>query len=301
MNEKQRHIALKFLQKVLPADEYEKIQKLKINDLGFGYDQFGMEKESAALAYFFVRLAYKYWFRVQSEGHENIPRTGRALIVPNHSGVLPLDAAMIGVDLVMKLDTPRNMRAVVDNFMGFTPFLNTLVYRAGQVVGSRRNFEDLLKDEEMIAVFPEGAKGTGKLYSQRYKLLKFNVGFIELSLKHRAPIIPTMSIGGEEQYPMLFNFKPIARLISFPYFPLTPFFPWLGPIGAIPLPVRYHIRYGKPIKFYEEYRPETLKDPETVRMLADKVHEIVQGMVNQGLKERKSIFGFKEDVKSGEK
>ncbi|MFA6033149.1 MAG: lysophospholipid acyltransferase family protein [Myxococcota bacterium] len=296
MNAHQRDLALKLVREMLPPEEFDKIQNhININDVGFGYDQFGMEKESAILAYALTRYAYKYWFRVQSTGHENVPLSGRTLIVPNHSGVLPLDAVMIGIDLVYKLDKPRNMRAVVDNFMGFTPFLNTMMYRVGQVVGARRNFEDLLKKEEMVAVFPEGAKGTGKLFSHRYNLLKFNVGFIELSIKYKTPIVPTAVIGGEEQYPMIYNFKPLARLTGFPYFPVTPFLPWLGLLGAIPLPVKYHIRYGEPIRFFEDYGPEVLNDPETVRMLADKVQIIVQDMVNGGLAERRSIFGFGEE------
>lgn len=295
MNEKQRKKALKLAKMLMPPDEFEKVMSIEINDIGFGYDQFGMEFESAVLAVALTRYIYKYWFRVSSQGHENIPMTGRALITPNHSGVLPIDAAMIGVDLVWNLERPRVMRAMVDNFMGFLPFMNTIFYRIGQVVGARRNFRDLLENDEIVAVFPEGAKGTGKLFSQRYNLLKFNVGFIELSLTYKAPIIPTAVIGAEEQSPMIFNIKPIARMLQFPYFPITPLFPALGPLGMIPLPTKYHIYYGKPLYFFEEYPPETAKDPETVRMLADKVQLTVQEMVNKGLEARKSVFGFGEE------
>jgi 1-acyl-sn-glycerol-3-phosphate acyltransferase len=141
-------------------------------------------------------------------------------------------------------------------------------------------------------VFPEGAKGTGKLYSHRYRLLPFNVGFIELSLTYKAPIVPVAVIGGEEQAPMLYDIRPIARALRFPYFPVTPFFPLLGPLGAVPLPVKYHIYYGTPLHFHKEYPREAANDPETVRMLADKVQMIIQGMTDDGLKKRDGVFGL---------
>lgn len=295
MNIAQRKAALLVAKQLLSTEEYQKIESIKINDLGFGYDLFGMEKESVILAYSLVRYIYKYYFRVESTGHAHIPLEGRCLITPNHSGVLPLDAVMIGIDLIENLETPRAMRAMVDNFMGFLPFVNTFMYRVGQVVGARRNFEDLLKNEEIVTVFPEGAKGTGKLYSHRYKLLTFNVGFIELALTHQVPIVPAAVIGGEEQFPMFYNIKSIARMLGFPYFPLTPFFPFLGPIGALPLPTKYHIYYSEPLHFYKDYPPETVDDSETVSMLAHKVQIIVQEMIDRGLEDRKSVFGFGEE------
>jgi 1-acyl-sn-glycerol-3-phosphate acyltransferase len=300
MNSAQRRAALELAEKLLPPAELERLGALSIHDVGFGYDQFGVEKESAILGYVVARWIYKHWLRVESQGHENIPMDGRALITPNHSGVLPIDGGMIWADLLMKMEPPRLMRSMVDNFMGFLPFVNTMMYRTGQVVGARRNFQDLLKNEEIVTVFPEGAKGTGKPYRQRYQLLRFNVGFVELSLTHRAPIVPTAVIGGEEQSPMLYDIKPLARLLGFPYFPITPFFPWLGPLGIAPMPVKYHIYYGEPIRFYEDYPPETVDDIETTRMLASKVQLIVQDMVNEGLAQRKSVFGFDEDDEEGE-
>jgi len=295
MNKRQRESALALARKILPPEEFERAMAIEINDLGFGYDQFGMEKETAVLAFAFASYVYKYWFRVSSYGHENIPVKGTGLIVPNHSGVIPIDAAMVGMDIAMKLDKPRVMRAVVDNFMGFLPFLNIFFYRVGQVVGARRNFHDLLRTGELCAVFPEGTRGIGKHFSQRYNLVKFNVGFVELSLTYKAPIIPTAIIGAEEQAPMLGDLKPIARMFGFPYFPITPTFPFLGPLGFLPLPTKYTIYYGEPIEYYKEYGPETLEDPETIRMLADKTQLTVQDMINHGLEERTSVFGFEEE------
>jgi len=292
MNKRQREAALKLARKLLPPNEFDRAMSMHINDLGFGYDQFGMEKESAILALTALRYIYKYWFRVDSVGHENIPLEGAGLIVPNHSGVLPIDAAMVAADVALKLPRPRVMRAMVDNFAGFLPWMNVIFYRTGQVVGARRNFRDLLSAGDLCGVWPEGTRGIGKPFSQRYNLVKFNVGFIEMSLTFRAPIVPTAIIGAEEQMPLLGDIKPLARLLRFPYFPITPTFPLLGPLGILPLPTQYHIYYGEPIRYFEEYGPETVDDPETVRMLADKVQLIVQDMVNKGLANRTSIFGF---------
>lgn len=295
MNEWQREKALAMARKLMPPEEFSRIMSIDINDIGFGYDQFGMEKETTVLTFAFARYIYKYWFRVDSEGHANIPLKKSGLIAANHSGVIPIDAAMIGIDIAMKLEQPRIMRAVVDNFMGFLPWINVLFYRVGQVVGARRNFKDLLENEELVVVFPEGTRGIGKPFDDRYNLVKFNVGFIELSLLHKTPIIPTAIIGAEEQAPMLGNIKSLARLFNFPYFPITPTFPWLGPLGFVPFPTKYHVYYGDPIEFHKEYGPETVDDPETIRMLADKVQLVIQDMVNRGLEKRTSVFALGEE------
>jgi 1-acyl-sn-glycerol-3-phosphate acyltransferase len=291
MRRKSRERARWLCQKLAPED-YARFCDLKINDLGFGYDPFGLEIESAMLAYSLAQYMYKYWFRVESFGVEHIPEEGPALVIPNHSGVLPIDGFMIAIDIAKNMRKPRIMRAAVDNFAGFLPFINTLFYRCGQLVGARRNFEELLRRGELVAIFPEGAKGTGKSYKQRYKLRPFNVGFMELSLLFKAPIVPTAVIGAEEQYPYMINVKPLAKALRFPYFPVTPFFPLLGPIGMLPLPTKYYIYYGEPFHFYREYPPETVHNPDTIRMLVGKVQGRVEEMIEEGLRRRKGIFGF---------
>lgn len=291
MNISQRRRAVALAQKVLPAKEFAKFESITVRDLGFGFDAFGMEKETALLGYAVGYWLYKYYFRVESRGQEHIP-PGRALVTPNHSGVLPIDGGLIWVDLVHRLRPPRLARAVVDNFLGDLPYVSTFFYRAGQIVGARRNFEDLLRANELVIVFPEGAKGTGKFFWQRYRLLEFHVGFVELALRFGAPIVPTAVIGGEEQAPMFFDIKPIARLLGFPYFPVTPFFPHLGVLGGLPLPVKYDITYGPALDFSTQYGPDAVNDPEVVRMLADRVRLTVQGMVDDALARRRSVFGF---------
>ena len=291
MNAKQRQWAWRLAEKMLPPDAVERLRSLPIRDLGFGYDAYGYEKESAVLGYCFGHTLYRYYFRAESRGHERVPSEGPAILAGNHSGVIPMDAAMVWMDLITRPQKPILLRAVVDNFSGFLPFLGTIFWRCGQVVGARRNFEDLLTDKEIIGVFPEGTKGVGKPFRLRYQLQNFNVGFVELSLLFKAPIVPMAIVGPEEQAPMLFNLKPLARFFNFPYFPVTPFFPVLGPLGMLPMPVKYFIEYGEPLHFYRDYGPEIIEErPDKVRQLADQVRLAVQDRVDRMVEERTGVF-----------
>lgn len=292
MNERQRKLVIKIAERILPKDERERLLSLRkqLKDEGFGYDKFGFEAESALAYYLFFNLLYKYWFRVTSEGHKNIPPKGRAMLVINHSGMIPIDFIMIAIDIMKHANPPRIARGIVDHFAGALPYINLFIHRGGSAIGSRENMEELLKDDQLIGVFPEGTKGIGKPFSQRYKLVRFNVGFVELAIKWQVPIVPVAVIGAEEQHPQIGKIKFLGRFLGFPYIPVTPTFPWLGLLGLIPLPSRYYIYYGKPIKFYKRYSPDSAQDLELIRRLADHVQKIVQEMINQGLKKRKSIF-----------
>ncbi len=290
MNRNQREFVERIARQVLGDEKFEELRQIPFQDLGFGYDQFGMERESSLAAYLVARILYERYFRVESRGNENVPKTGRAILAANHSGTIPIDGMMIGVDLLEKGVPPRAMRAVFENFVPKVPFVGLFFTRAGQVVGHRRNFEELLKAGEFVVVFPEGAKGTGKLFRDRYKLVRFNVGFMELSLLHQAPLIPCAVIGGEEQMPILFKSKALAKLFDIPYVPITPTFPLLGPLGLLPYPTKYYIQYGEPLHYYKEYGPDAVKHPDLIRRLADEYQEIVQQMINDGLKQRESIF-----------
>lgn len=280
----------KLARRFLPSHEYDRILRIGCDDRGWGYDPFGMDRNAVALTYALTKFLYGKWFRTLSFGHEHVPRNGRAILVGNHSGVVPIDGGLVALDLLHRLDPPRLMRAVVDNFAARFPYINIWFSRVGQVIGTRKNFQELLQHEELVMVFPEGAKGPGKPFWKRYQLLKFNVGFMELSLQHKAPLIPVALVGGEEQIPMLGNLKPLARALGMPYFPITPFFPHFGPLGLFPLPVRYRIYYGEPFKFYEEVGEDALRNPqkvqECVKIVRDKIHDMIQ----TGLKERKGIF-----------
>jgi 1-acyl-sn-glycerol-3-phosphate acyltransferase len=292
MDQRTRRKVWKLAERLLPPEEVERARGLPFCDLGYGYDLFGMERESAVLSYLFLRLLHKHWFRVESIGIHHVPTEGPALVVPNHSGILPLDAAMLATDVFVKLEKPRIVRTVVDFFASALPFVNVFLSRAGQVIGHPKNFESLLRAGELVGVFPEGARGTGKPFSERYRLRRFNVGFVELALRHRVPILPVAIIGAEEQAPMLMNLSPVARLLGFPYFPITPTFPFLGPLGIMALPSKYCIYYDEPFRFFEEYPPEAADDAHTVRILADKVQVRIQEMIDAGLERRTSVFGL---------
>lgn len=265
-------------------------EKLKIEDMGFGYDSFGAERETILLTYAASRLLYRYYFRVESHGHEYIPRTGSAVFTANHAGMLPYDAAMAEVDLIEKMDPPRLLRAVVDRFVANIPMLNVLISRTGNVIGCRRNVEELLQAGELVLVFPEGAAAIGKPFTERYRLQPFRVGFIELALRHKVPVIPTAFIGSEEQAPVLLRLEGIGRKIGIPFIPVTPTFPLLGPLGAIPLPARYYIYYGEPIHLYREYPPQAADDPRKLEELAERVRGAVARLIDRGLRHRDGIF-----------
>jgi len=291
MRQKSRRRVRQILKTLAPQD-HQRLNQIEIHNLGFGYDAFGLELESVMLAFGLGQFFYKYWFRVESDGIEHVPGAGPVILAANHSGGIPIDGFMIAIDLLKKLGTPRIMRSVLYNSAGFIPFVNTFFGRCGQVTGARRSIEELLTREELVAVFPEGARGPWKGFRDRYKIRPFHVGFVELSLRFGTPIVPTAVIGAEEQYPFLTNVKPLAGALGLPYFPVTPFFPLLGPLGMLPMPAKYHIYYDEPFHFYRKYPPETAHDPRTVRELAGQVQARVERLIREGLARRKGVFGF---------
>lgn len=279
---------------LITEDDRRRFRRVRINDLGFGYDPFGLNVESALRAYTVMKPVYHDYFRVESEGHRHIPPDGRCILVSNHSGGIPIDGSMIAMDLMTKLDPPRLMRAVVDRFVANLPFVNIFFSRVGQIVGIRRNFELLLEGEEMVLVFPEGTPGIVKPWAQRYQLRNFNVGFMELHLVHRAPIIPVAVVGAEEQFPILTASEKLGRPLGVTHVPVTLNIPFLtalmGPLGALPFPTKYRIQFGEPIEYYKEFGEDTIRNPVMVRTLAEEVRGRVQSMIRAGLRRREAVF-----------
>lgn len=271
-------------EKILSPEEVARLEKIRLDDLGFGYDKFGANREVLLNTYSVVKAFYDKYFRVESFGHENIPKHGRGILAANHSGTLPLDGMMIAIDCVTRLDPPRLCRAVVDRFAASLPFVGTFLARCGQVIGTRRNFKELLENEEMVVVFPEGAKALGKHYSKRYKLYPFNMGFVELSLTYKAPIVPVAVVGAEEQMPVIADIKPLANALGFPYVPVTP------TILPIPFPTHYRIYYGEALHYYSQFAEDTVQNPDMVRELARDVQDRVQSLIDRGLAERTGVF-----------
>lgn len=256
----------------------------------YAVDEFGLDPEFRQAVMPFFNFMYDSWWRVTMHGVENVPTSGRALLVSNHSGVLPWDGAMIFTGLEKTMKPPRLARALVANWFPTLPFLSIFLTKTGQVMASHQNGERLLESDELVVVFPEGYKGVGKLYRDRYNLARFGRGgFIRMALKTGAPIIPVAVTGAEETYPMVYNAKWLAKMIGFPYFPVTLTFPWLGLLGFIPLPSKWHIDIGEPIVL-PDVDERAMANPVTVARLTEQVRSTIQGMLYARLRERTTIF-----------
>jgi 1-acyl-sn-glycerol-3-phosphate acyltransferase len=248
------------------------------------YDRFGYSPEAMKSTFVVLRTLYQFYFRVRSEGHENIPDEGPAVLAGNHGGLLPFDAAMAVIDAALHTDPPRLVRTVVDRWAGSLPWVNLFYARVGQVIGTRENFDKLLREGQLLLVFPEGIEGMRKTIAHRYRLQEFRVGFIEHALRSRAPIVPVAFIGSDDQSPILFDIKPLARKLGIPVAPITPTFPWLGPLGILPYPVSYRIVYGEPLRYHERFGPEGADDSRLVRYLANQVRRAVQLLIDRNRK-----------------
>lgn len=255
-------------------------------------DDFGFDPElTDRVLMNLLRPLYRNWFRVQTDGLENVPDTGGALVVANHSGTIALDSMMTQVALLDDHPARRHLRMLGANLVFQTPFLGELARKAGHTLACNPDAERLLNDNQIVGVWPEGFKGVGKPFSERYKLQRFGRGgFVAAALRTRTPIIPTAIIGAEETYPMIANVKPLARLLGLPYFPITPTFPLLGPLGIVPLPSKWMIRFGEPIHT-ESYPEGAAEDPMLVFNLTDQVREQIQSMIYDLLVKRTSVFG----------
>ena len=248
------------------------------------YDRFGYSPEAMKTAFPLFHALYRLYFRVRSEGHEHIPGEGPVVLAGNHGGLLPFDAAMAIIDVALHTDPPRLVRAIVDRWAGSLPWINIFYARVGQVVGTRENFAKLLDDGQLLLVFPEGIDGMRKTIAHRYRLQQFRVGFIEHALRTRTPIVPVAFIGSDDQSPILFDLKPLARRLGVPVVPITPTFPLLGPLGLLPYPVSYRIVYGEPLRYYERFGPEAADDSRLVRYLANQVRRTVQLLIDRNRK-----------------
>ncbi|WP_338677420.1 lysophospholipid acyltransferase family protein [Streptomyces sp. SCSIO 30461] len=254
-------------------------------------DEFGYDKElTDQVLMSLVRPLYEKYFRVEVKGIENIPSDGGALVVANHSGTLPLDGLMMQVAVHDNHPAGRHLRLLAADLVFMLPVINELARKAGHTLACTEDAERLLRQGEVVGVMPEGFKGIGKPFSERYKLQRFGRGgFVSTALRAGVPIVPCSIVGAEEIYPMIGNAKTLARLLGFPYFPLTPTFPWLGPLGAVPLPTKWTIQFGEPIET-DGYPPEAAEDPMLMFNLTDQVREQIQHTLYKLLVQRRSVF-----------
>ncbi|WP_420807835.1 lysophospholipid acyltransferase family protein [Amycolatopsis antarctica] len=254
-------------------------------------DEFGFDAElTDTLILPPLRLLYEKWFRVSTYGVENLPLDGGALLVCNHSGTVPLDSIMTAIAVHDEHPRNRHLRMLGADLVFQLPLVGSLARKSGQTLACNPDAERLLSSGELVGVWPEGFKGIGKPFSSRYKLQRFGRGgFVSAALRAGVPIIPCSIVGAEEIYPKIADIKPLARLLGLPYFPVTPFFPLLGPLGGIPLPTKWHIEFGEPIGT-DDLEPGAEDDPMLVFNLTDQVREAVQQGLYRRLSARNGIF-----------
>lgn len=244
-------------------------------------DPFGLDVSVVERALPILLALYRFWFRVQSEGHQHLPRRGGAILVANHGGLLPFDGAMAAVDTLLHSDPPRLLRPLVARFVRDLPLVRDFYAGTGPVIGTRDNFRQLLERRELVLVFPEGVAGIKKTMPDRYRLQHFHPGFVEEAVRHRVPVIPMAIIGPDDQAPILYDLKTIARWLRLPAFPITPTFPWLGPLGLLPYPVRYRIVYGEPLALHEQAPREAADDRPRMEEMAARVRLTIQHLVDR--------------------
>lgn len=249
------------------------------HDEGYGYDLFGMQPRAVRRMLRWIEPVYTRYFRVRAHGVANIPATGPAILVANHSGSLPIDGLMLWADVVRR--TGRVPRLVGDHFIPQLPIISTLFARGGVVTGTRTNVRRLLERGELIAIFPEGTTGIAKPFRDRYHLQEWRVGHAELALRYRAPIVPVAIVGAEESWPMALKIRGF-HAFGAPYLPV--------PATPVPMPVHYHIWYGEPIDLAARFGPEHADDPDIAAEAASVVQTAVQLLVERGLEERRGVY-----------
>ncbi|MBL8719047.1 MAG: acyltransferase family protein [Myxococcales bacterium] len=276
---------------VLSTDYYlRQWGRLGLRNRSEEVDEFGLDPVYEARFRPFFDLLYKYWFRVEVEGLENVPDDGRCILVGNHSGVLPYDGIMVRTAVRRAHPAAREVRWLAEDFVYHLPFLGAFMNRIGAVRACQENAERLLEGERCVLVFPEGIKGIGKLWRDRYQLQRFGRGgFVKLALRTGAPIVPVAIVGAEESAPMLYKVEYLTEALGLPFVPVTPGFPIFGPLGFIPAPTKWRIKF-LPAVDLEGSGPESADDALLVNRLAERVRGTIQESLDKTVATRKSVF-----------
>ncbi|WP_420038287.1 lysophospholipid acyltransferase family protein [Sulfidibacter corallicola] len=261
---------------LVPRELEEQVDRSPKSTGSFNYDAWGYNPDTAKISLALFKQLYDHYFRVEARGLEHVPKQGRALIIANHSGQLPMDGILIGVAMATNPDGPRMARAMVERFFPTVPFVGNLLNQAGAVIGDPQNCRRMLQSEEAVIVFPEGIRGSGKLYKDRYQLQRFGNGFMHIAMATETPIIPVGVVGCEETMPAIANIKPLAELLAIPYFPL-----------AIPafLPAKVILNFGEPMMF-----DQSVESEEAVTARVEQVKDVIRGLIEKGLQERERVF-----------
>jgi len=268
----------------LGPDVLEPIERLRAELSGRETDDFGFCPEKLKWVLPFAIFLYRHWFRVEVHGIDELPE-GRTLFIANHSGQIPIDAAMIGTALMLEADPPRAPRSMIERWVPSLPYLSTFFSRLGQVLGTPENCRHMLEQGAAVIAFPEGSRGISKTIDKAYMLQEFGHGFMRLALETQTPIVPVAVVGAEEQYPALWNMKSLARALGMPAFPfvINPFIPL---IGFMPLPVKYRIYFGRPLQFEGDAGEDELQISQKVSIVRDKI----AALIGRGLDERGGVF-----------
>ncbi|MCS6914567.1 MAG: 1-acyl-sn-glycerol-3-phosphate acyltransferase [Myxococcales bacterium] len=254
-------------------------------------DDFGLDPAVLRRAEVVLDLLYERYFRLEATGIGHVPDHGRVLLVANRAGTLPYDSLMLAHALRREHPVGRLVRPLLDDMLIHAPFLGVLLQRLGAVRACQDNAERLLRGEHVVAVFPEGQKGSSKTYRERYQLQRFGRGgFIKLALRTRTPILPVAIVGSEEAQPLLGKIGWLGKPLGLPHLPITPTFPWLGLVGLLPLPSKWRIAIGEPLHFYTEHDPHAAEDQGLVGRLADRVRGRIQEMLDGLLRQRRSVL-----------
>ena len=253
-------------------------------------DDFGFDREFTELLQPLAEWFYRDYWRVEAFGVENVPAEGRALLVANHAGVIPWDGAMIRTAISSEHPNPRHARMLVTDWAFQMPFLSEFLLKTGNVVAHPQNATTLLERGELVGVFPEGVKGAVKPYRERYRVRRFGRGgFVQVAMRTGSPIIPVAVVGSEEVHPVLFDLPVLADALGMPAFPVTPTWPLLGLLGALPLPSKWLIAFGEPIEM-GAYGPSTASDAALVLELTERVRSAIQAMLYELLPLRRTPF-----------
>ncbi len=271
--------------RTLQRELAERIQKTPTPLNEYGFDKYGFNPEDALRLMPPALALYRYYFRVENFGIENVP-PGRVLLIANHAGQLPFDGMMLTLAMLLEGEPPRIVRGMGEYFIARLPWMSTAATRGGMMIGTPENCRSMLQDGECVMVFPEGAGGINKPYSERYRLQKFGLGFMRLALETRTPIVPVAFIGSEEQQPGIANFAGLGKALGMPALPITLGFPWLGPLGILPMPTKYRIHFGAPLRFEGEANDEDA----VIQLKVNQVRHAIEDLFEKGLRERKGIF-----------
>lgn len=258
----------------------ERVRRIQLPFNQYGFDKYGISQKYLAEFYTFLSWFYHDYFRVECTGTEHIPTEGRAMLVGNHSGGIPADAGMVIAASFFELEPPRLAQGMVDKFANRWPLVSKWFSRVGQFTGLPEHAEQLLRNERLLLVFPEGSRGTGKLFKDRYELVRFGTGFMRLALETDTPIIPFGFVGGEEAVPTVMHLEKLASLVGAPYIPITPY------LLPLPLPVRCQIHFGEPMRF----SGDGTEADDTIHEYVGQVKNRISTLLDYGRAKRDHLF-----------